>query len=106
MAPVLGFMTELLVPLATVAQAGMSIANMAGAFSGGGGGGSSSAAAYAAMERKKRESEADAAEAEEKKRKAYLATLAGGRGGTVLTSGKGLVGGEIIESGLKAKLGA
>ncbi len=99
MSALLAFATELLPSLATVASTGMQIASMAGAFNKK----SSSAPAKAAATTT--DTAKETADAEEKKRRAYLASL-GGRGSTVLSSGKGLIGGQVVEQGLKAQLGA
>ncbi len=91
--------------IATLASAGLGLASSLGAFSGGGKSSKSGGIAYVGTSEVK-DTTKEAAEAEEKKRKAFLATLAGGRGSTILTSGKGLGGEPVVGAGLKAQLGA
>ena len=100
MAALVAVLGEVLPMVATVASTGMQIASMAGAFD------KKSSKSSAVSAQPATDTAKEAAEAEEKKRRAYLAQLAGGRGSTVLTGGKGLIGGQVVEQGLKAQLGA
>lgn len=96
--PALGFITSTLVPLATT---GFQIASSVGAF-GKGGGGSSGDAAYARALREQEVKDKKALAEEERKKKLYAWRLAGGKGGSILTSGKGVQTGNILKSQLGA----
>lgn len=104
----LGALGGILSSVATIASTGLSIASQFGAF--GNKGGSDKSAMYLAREQAKaeklqkaslRREKAITAE-EEKKKKLFAWRMGGGRSGSILTSGQGVTGGNVLKSQLGA----